>query len=379
MKRYVVLALICASSLCVRAQVVDTTACDILKDPQSFNGKMVRLKATVSASFDQFVIKGDGCHQTVNDIWLAYPDGSKGKAGPAALVQMQPAKNFAGKVEAVNRTPVTLDASKDFKQFDSALAAPAKTGGMCLGCARQQVTATLVGRLDGTKAGLRRNSAGQIIEIRGFGNLNAYSARLVLQSVSDVAPKEIDYSKFAAATKSDSLQDSGSDPMATNRKAIAAFGASSAPGTQLAMAVNAYGKDGDKNTGVVIAFNGLNETGARFEAQAAGDSPDGVIFNCLFNKSSLKGDALARAYVHAGKHVDDLRHPEAGHDSLILFELEQRAWVTTTLGAIATGQKTLTLPGGDLLWNAAWPASDREKNVGDTLTDFLKNEELLEN
>ena len=38
----------------------------------------------------------------------------------------------------------------------------------------------------------------------GFGNMNAYPARLVLQSVSDVTPKEIDYSKTDDATKGDS-------------------------------------------------------------------------------------------------------------------------------------------------------------------------------
>jgi len=121
------------------------------------------------------------------------------------MVHVQPALNFAGEVPATQRTPVELDKnSKDFKQFDSLLATPYKKGGMCLGCNRYEVSATLVGRVDAVdNATLRRDKAGKIIGFGGFGHMNAYSARLVLQSVSDVTPKEIDYSKTLAATKED--------------------------------------------------------------------------------------------------------------------------------------------------------------------------------
>jgi len=37
--------------------------------------------------------------------------------------------------------------------------------------------------------------------VGGFGNLNRYNARLVLQSVSDVVTQEIDYSKQVATIK----------------------------------------------------------------------------------------------------------------------------------------------------------------------------------
>ena len=95
------------------------------------------------------------------------------------------------------RTPVTLRRDKDFKQFDSLLAQTHQKGAdMCLGCTRYEVTATLVGRLDSVAdATLKRDAAGKIVGFGGFGNMNAYPARLVLQSVTDVTPKEIDYSK----------------------------------------------------------------------------------------------------------------------------------------------------------------------------------------
>ena len=43
---------------------------------------------------------------------------------------------------------MTLDKSKDFKQFDTLLSTPFKGDGMCLGCGRYTVTATLIGRAE---------------------------------------------------------------------------------------------------------------------------------------------------------------------------------------------------------------------------------------
>ena len=139
----------------------------------------------------------------MNAIWLAYPAGTKGKAGPAAMLTIGPARNFTGKFTPATRTPVTLDKSKELKQFDSLLAQKHEKGAdMCLGCTRYEVTATLVGRLDSVAdATLERDSSGKIVGFGGFGNMNAYPARLVLESVTDVTPKEVDYSKNDQETK----------------------------------------------------------------------------------------------------------------------------------------------------------------------------------
>jgi hypothetical protein len=148
----------------LQAQVVDTTVCDILSNPQSFDGKMVRVKGVVIAGFEEFAIKGSSCNQMVNAVWLDYPEGTKGKAGPVALLQLQLAKNNPAAVTNVSRAPVTLDKNKDFKDFDNFLSAPAKVNGPCLGCVKNTVTATLVGRLDGTKdTGLIRDGSGKVI------------------------------------------------------------------------------------------------------------------------------------------------------------------------------------------------------------------------
>ena len=174
MKRALTFVFVLGFTCCLYAQAVDTTVCEILNNPQSFNGKTVRIKGTVVAGFDQFVVKGADCGINVNkNIWLSYPEGTKAKAGPAAMVQIQPARNFTGDVPAVQRTAVALDKnSKDFKLFDSQLATPYNKGGMCLGCNKFLVTAMLVGRLDSVqKAGVQRDSAGKIVGFGGFGHM----------------------------------------------------------------------------------------------------------------------------------------------------------------------------------------------------------------
>src|SRR5438132_3767916 len=100
-----------------RAQIMDSTVCDILANPQSYNGKIVRIKGIVIAGFEEFAVKGSGCNQAVNALWLAYPEGTKGKAGPAAFLGLQLAKNHPSAVTNISRPPITIDKNKDFKKF----------------------------------------------------------------------------------------------------------------------------------------------------------------------------------------------------------------------------------------------------------------------
>jgi|CZKF01.1.fsa_nt_gi hypothetical protein len=381
MKHALTFVFVLGFSCCLYAQAVDTTVCEILDHPQSFNGKMVRIKGTVAAGFDQFVVKGADCGINVNkNIWLSYPEGIKAKAGPAVMVQVQPAHNFAGDVPAVQRTPVTLDKNnKDFKLFDSQLSTPYKKGGMCLGCNKFEVTATLVGRLDAVeKAGVQRDKAGKIVGFGGFGHMNAYVARLVLQSVSDVTSKEIDYSKTLAITKDDTVPGTGgSDQMAAVRKFVAGFKPDFVPGQQLKRAVDAFGKENDHNTGVVIVHGAGNEAAAKFEGKGMVDSPDGLLFTCTFNPSRLEGDAETRAIVFAGENVANLRNPGPDDVGAGLYDLESHAWAITVLDTFASKQKTLTLPGGYLIFNSAWPPADVNQKVEDAIDGFLVNAELL--
>ncbi|MGO8756853.1 MAG: hypothetical protein ACLQG3_01895 [Terracidiphilus sp.] len=387
MKRSLVLAgLILGFAGGLYAQVVDTTVCDVVKKPQAFDGKVVRIKGTVFAGFDEFAIKDStdpNCGYPVNVIWLDYPAGTKGKAGPAALVTVQPARNFTGKYTPPSRTPVTLDKSKDFKTFDSLLAQKHEKGAdMCLGCTRYEVTATLVGRLDAVAdASLAYDASGKIVGFGGFGNMNAYPARLVLQSVSDVTPKEIDFSKNDEETKGAPLPPPGMSDSDVNAAITAAQkgadGLAAGPPKDAAVkAAAVYGKVGE-HTGVFEYFSPGNEAAAKDEELGTKDSPDGILFNCTFNLDRLQGNSLTRAVMHLGEHVSELRHPTQPGMETPAVILESDAWVVTTIAAVTGGQKYFTLPGGYLVWDSNWPAADRNDKIDQVLKDFLANEALL--
>ena len=383
MKRVLVLALfVCTCACGVFAQAVDTTVCAVLKSPASFNGKIVKIKGTVVAGFDQFIVKDSSpCGLQVDGIWLSYPQGTKGKAGAVALLQVQPAHNFAGTYTAPTRAAVTLDKSKDFKTFDSLLSqAHNKGAGMCLGCTRYTVTATLVGRLDGVAdATLQHDKAGKIVGFGGFGNANSYPARLVLQSVADITPKEVDYSKSDEVTKGTTPTSTSNgglyDPVAEAQKSVAGLTGSPA-GVQAEKDVAVFGKPSDHN-GAAILYGATNEAAAKDEAQGAKDSPDGILYNVTFNMNRLEGEAQLRAIVHMGQHISDLRAPMPGNEDAPLFVLEYNAWSMTAAAAVGSGQKFLTMPGGVLLWNSAWPVADRTTVMDDALKTYLANEAAL--
>ena len=388
MKRYLGLALfLCASTCGLYAQVTDTTVCDVLKSPQSFDGKMVRIKGTVIADFDQFVIHAEDCGQYANGIWISYPQGTKGKAGPEAMVVVQPAKNYGG-TAAPARTPVTLDKSKDFKTFDNLLSQVHNKGtGMCLGCGENQVSATLVGRLDGvSETDLRRDASGKLTGLGGFGNLNGYPARLVLQSVSDVSSKPADYSKSDALTKgdSDSARPSDQDrpemgvidPFATAATLVKAL-AGNPLGDQIQKAISVYPKPKTPPTNVSYGYGTLNEVAANDGTPGAQDSPDGALYICTFNKDRIKPEALTMAFIHMGQHVVDLETPLKGNEEAPPFIMEYNAWVVTTESAISYGDKFVTLPGGYLMWNSKWPQAEQVNDMGAALQGYLGTEAML--
>jgi len=392
MKRFVVLiGLLLAFGCGLHAQAaapVDVKVCDVVKSPASFDGKMVRIKGTVVAGFDEFVIKDatdPNCGFPVNGIWLSYPQGSKAKSGPVAIVTAQPAHNFAGTLKTPTRTPVTLDKSKDFKQFDSLLAQPHQKGlDMCLGCARYEVTATLVGRLDTVAdASIKRDASNKIVGFGGFGNMNAYPARLVLASVSDVTPKEIDYSKTDAITKGDSSMPPPpgaggggqfDDPFASAAQLASHMAAN--PLADLARAaVAVYPKSKEQNGVIAVLGGSGNEVTP--DGPGTKDSPDGVLYNCVLNRDRLQGASMVVAVFHLGQHVVDLRSPKPDSADAPLIINENDAWVVTSIAAVIGGQKYLTLPGAYLFFNTAWTADERQDKMEAALKDFLANEALL--
>jgi hypothetical protein len=344
-----------------RAQIVDTTVCDILAEPQSFDGKIVRIKGIAIAGFEEFAIKGTGCSQAVGAIWLAYPEGTRGKAGPAATLGLQFGKNHPAVVSNVSRTPVAIDKNKEFKEFDKLLSTQAKSDGLCLGCVKFTVAATFVGRLDGTKdSGLIRDESGKVIGLSGFGNLNRYKARLVLQSVADLSPQEIDYAKGSVAASPNSVPGNVS------------FIPNSPAADQVKRAAAAFGAQGEDN-GVGVGFGVANEILKQETTKSNSNSPDGLLFNVTFDGERLKGPAMEVAMSHMGTHIADIRSTASEVANLPLYGLEFRAWQTAAVSALADKLKTLMLPGDYLIYSQSWPNADLGKNVNSGISSFLAN------
>lgn len=356
--RYFLAFLLCLAggATCASAQVVDTSVCDILSNPTAFDGKIVRIKGTAVAGFDEFFIKDSGC-QGKGGVWLAYPERSDAKAGPVAILTLQLAKNNPASVQAPKRVPVQVDKNKDFKQFDSLLSAPYKGKGMCLGCVRNTVSATFVGRLDGSQVtGLERNDSGKVIAVHGFGNMNRYNARLVLQSVSGVTAQEIDYT--AVLKSSPPAPQAGPEGLTSDHAKRAA---------------EAFGEAGEEN-GVGVSFGIFNELLADDGGKGTNDSPDGVLFNCVFDMDRLKEAGLSSAMAHIGTHIADIRTRRKMND----FEAEYTAVKVGVLSAIVgANQKLYLLPGGFIGWNEAWPSADREKIMNGGISQYLTNWMLI--
>ena len=154
-----------------------------------------------------------------------------------------------------------------------------------------------------------------------------------------------------------------------------AFGAGNPAGDQIEKAAAAFGKKGDEN-GVSIVSRIGNEVPRAEGSKGAQDSSDGVLFNCAFNMGRLQGDALTRAIVHSGALVGELRNPLPGTENDGLFEMEYRAWATTSFSAVAVGQKTMAISGGYVLWNMAWPPAERTRLLDEALKASLLGEGL---
>jgi hypothetical protein len=386
MKRVLFLGLLlCGFAVGAKAQAVDTDICAIVKNPTSFEGKIVRIKGVAIASYDSFVIKdANVCGFPVDGIWLEYPAGTKGKAGPVALVNVQPARNYAGPYKAPTRAAVVLDKSKDFKTFDSLMSAPRKGSGLCLGCVKSSVSATFVGRLDAVaNVTLKHDKDGKVTDFGGFGNMNAYPARLVLQSVSDVTPKDVDYSKQDAVYAGQRGGPGGPGGFGAPQTGIfdavgkaqeLAQGMAGMPaGETVKKDVAMFPKSGEHN-GVVITYNPANELPK--EEVSTKDSPDGVQYNVFMNLDRLDTEGQKLTIIHAGQHVADLKAPAPGSEGEPMFVAEYNAWTMTVLGAAMDQQKTLGLSGGYLLWNGTWPEGERNDSIDKALREFLANTAL---
>jgi len=157
------------------------TVCDLVKNPDHFNGKMVTVvRALVEIDFEQFELSAKGCNERMADgIWLQYGRGPKS----------QPTTWCCGDLTPADSLILVQDSA--FKLFHRYITAHRSH---CLAprCNLYRVTATLTGRLDTVPSALCADGKRRCPEKGGFGHFGQSTIRLVIQSVSDVTGNPID-------------------------------------------------------------------------------------------------------------------------------------------------------------------------------------------
>jgi len=147
--------------------------CDVVKEPDRFNSKMITVRGRVSIAFERFELSAAHCASQESDgIWLEYGKGPKTQPTTWCCGDLTPMDSLA------------LTQNQDFRNFDRLLTAQRRVKG-CYEwqCYVYDVTATITGRLDAVTPKPDGNGNGVC---SGFGHFGLYCARLVIQKVSDV-------------------------------------------------------------------------------------------------------------------------------------------------------------------------------------------------
>src|SRR5215471_16886508 len=118
---------------------VDSTVCDVAKEPAAFDNKLVRLTATLAGNFEISAIR-DPVHEECNSIWFTYPG-----SGPEAYV------SFSTGEPSKSRPSVPLTKDKHFREFQKYVDAkmyPRQRDSLCIDCSRYEVTAVMIGLME---------------------------------------------------------------------------------------------------------------------------------------------------------------------------------------------------------------------------------------
>jgi hypothetical protein len=152
---------------------ITTTVCEVFTDSPRFDNKFVRLRAVFFAGFEAVELFDKSC--ATEHLWFEY--GSEELNAPEG------------------RLPVYLVRDSQWARFRELSLkewVPASPSVLCVGCSLYRITATFVGRLDIVPLRAVQNSKGEKIAFGGgFGHLNSYQARFVMQSVSEIEPEDI--------------------------------------------------------------------------------------------------------------------------------------------------------------------------------------------
>ena len=164
------IALLLVAGEAARAQESPLNFCDIAKSPKSFDGKMVRVRGTLSVHFEDFSLAGGNC-DTQQGIWLTFGGDVPGIVAST----FNDSFRKRGVNIKVNGVPYGIKKDENFRRLYALIAA--RHGGN----PAYRVTATLVGQFfAGTEL---KQSNGQTV-FGGYGHLGC-CALLVITEVLD--------------------------------------------------------------------------------------------------------------------------------------------------------------------------------------------------
>jgi len=188
---------------------IQTSLCEIVRNPECFNGKMVQFRAQVSIGFESSLLRNKMNDPRFDDcvIWLDTRDSifcceyaeissisDLTDPDRRAQLQWKPLPILM---------PVILKEDEEFRRLQKYLGKKykQKKGVICHGCNQYEVTATVTGRFDygeNKMMAVRDNAGAANIGLwphgRAFGHLNGWQMRLVLESVKGISVKRIPHS-----------------------------------------------------------------------------------------------------------------------------------------------------------------------------------------
>jgi hypothetical protein len=98
----------------IQPKPIETSVCEIMKDPSAFNNKLVKVRGHAEVSFEYSFLEDDGCSDA---LWFALGDGS----GPPGLVAIVNGEGKPGgknsKGVTVKPIPVRLIRDANFEKF----------------------------------------------------------------------------------------------------------------------------------------------------------------------------------------------------------------------------------------------------------------------
>jgi len=176
---------------------IATSLCEILKNPEQFDGKIVRVRATVVLAFETSLLKDNGCGSNAS-VWASWEDDPTSPTPDVEYAYLKsradlqnPASLRWNPVESYPRIKLKADSEAKKCGTYANLRFRPRHGKLCVdGCPSYSVTATFTGRLDfhdRLKAYRYPNDNRKVwSKESGFGHLGAWDERLVVESVSEV-------------------------------------------------------------------------------------------------------------------------------------------------------------------------------------------------